>query len=1435
MHISPRTIHNVPLERILQVLLYSEGSTQVKRFVEHILDDKIWPSLPSEGQHREDIISDNLDPDNTDDTFSWYIEWSDLYDKIDTSNNNPHSFTHWGLPQSPYFLPIIEVLRSGILKRSTHVADILKSPWKYTLWDLTKALNRDASSFLDDLPTREGRKYKVKVGNLLRVIEQDNVFLATLQSDYTRSLRNSVVPSRREWSKNRNPYSQYTDNGLIIESSFGFYRNEDRPFHGEKPQPWCLDRSMQNNAKIWYQYIFWSPPSYTSLIWIQEEIESVIQSGVVDVILIASRNENEWNSGMKDLSRALEFYRSDDLDIYDYTGYLWCYVQGIRYTDNTEGLWETNYYDWNDAQGMVKNMFDSLGSYLSSYTEFITLCSWVPVWRERADVILAYVDSIKSYFTPEFLLGWYKMDDFSDQRDPKFQKISERIRKKITSSYTLLESIIGQLESEWIYFSRFAYLVDMIIREGWAKVSFDSDRKFSYTGGHHPSKAYDDQVPNPSHDDRPISIYSWANTSGKSWWLQRDFIIRRTAQTLWYAPVSWGNFPKQYDMMVYLDRASTNAYARRSAYMEEIHRIKKVLQQCEWKKALIYIDEPFSTTAPADQVAMIEILIEKILTNGWDVVMATHNEEAMKLLQILYWERIGLYHYDYNVERDISWKLYIAHHRTLKTGMSDAHSIEVAEIHGAPSDLIDRARSYLPTSAQLSLYVIPEFPEIKQLSQSEREKLVTKNGLSNLFEGDIPRFHLYSADWDFAQQWIGHNDITHRPKKSNKIRYNTKNKNEYRPRAEYTNVSFANLVDLREVHRLISQMLFAGSAVPVWELLERQAMFGILAQDHNYRAILHLVAGLADIEESFETVSRWKDDINCRLNPISIRSNMGFWFERIPRLTHILPRMSSSNRLIKEDPLRSEVNQAIAYIRMNKRLLKNTSPSELMKLLKELIAYRSFVEKYSDDKRFPVKLAKNTSDGEICSISYMSAFIDESGGWRHIDDLLEDVPWNPKKLTSEKEFLEAASEAFRPFMPAWFSSLESIRDYFSSLRQKVVAISNILPKCWYKIFETEEMQEWLRNYAFRIANDVTGIGISKTKTRVNKDGIWFSFGNNIQNQAEVLTEDLLRIWTWKREFSKLKSTLSSINSPYIRSTLAFLEDQYRKLCQFSIEKETFVGDSENIGNKSGDLHTEKKKHFRRTFEWKKELGRYAFTSELDRLSALCIYASYIAEGRLYPVNFNDTGKVMFPENTNIFESIKHSGNNDEPIQSNDFMLDANFPYRILTGPNGSGKTYFAKSGIVSVLQALNTGYSQSQYSTVPIFDHIIYFDRVNEQDGIHSSFANELEYWKEVWKTLESWGRTLLFCDEMFSTVPPKYQAAFSHSVMDKTIRTWTSFITASHHHDWVSTLMEELPSLPVSHISFEIINGTLVFQRKIKAWHAPSHAKEVARKLWFF
>ena len=152
----------------------------------------------------------------------------------------------------------------------------------------------------------------------------------------------------------------------------------------------------------------------------------------------------------------------------------------------------------------------------------------------------------------------------------------------------------------------------------------------------------------------------------------------------------------------------------------------------------------------------------------------------------------------------------------------------------------------------------------------------------------------------------------------------------------------------------------------------------------------------------------------------------------------------------------------------------------------------------------------------------------------------------------------------------------------------------------------------------------------------------------------------------------------------------------------------------------------------------------------------------------------------------------------------------------MTGPNGSGKTYYGKSGVISVLQALSTGYSFSRDATVPLFHRVIYFDRVNEQDGIHSSFASELEYWKAAWKILESGEPTLLFCDEMFSTVPPKYQAAFSASVLDKIERTGACLITASHHHGWVKWVENISPSTPVYHLAFEIVEGIPIFSRKL-------------------
>ena len=98
---------------------------------------------------------------------------------------------------------------------------------------------------------------------------------------------------------------------------------------------------------------------------------------------------------MQDMDNALDYDRMDDLDIYDYTGYLWCYIQGIRYIDNTRGLDETQYYEWEDAERLTKRLFGNLDTYLTSYREFITLCARVPAWKKRAEILLACLDSIQ--------------------------------------------------------------------------------------------------------------------------------------------------------------------------------------------------------------------------------------------------------------------------------------------------------------------------------------------------------------------------------------------------------------------------------------------------------------------------------------------------------------------------------------------------------------------------------------------------------------------------------------------------------------------------------------------------------------------------------------------------------------------------------------------------------------------------------------------------------------------------------------------------------------------------------------------------------------------------------------------------------------------------------------------------------------------------------
>ena len=129
----------------------------------------------------------------------------------------------------------------------------------------------------------------------------------------------------------------------------------------------------------------------------------------------------------------------------------------------------------------------------------------------------------------------------------------------------------------------------------------------------------------------------------------------------------------------------------------------------------------------------------------------------MQVLGAKYGNNVGFYHYEYEVLRNENGELNIINQRKLATGIADAQSIDVAEMLGAPSDFVDKARAFMDESLQLSERSTIDLA-LRNLAED-----TSLDGLYSLFplSCDDTRFFLYSRDPDFAKSAI--RDI-HRPR-----------------------------------------------------------------------------------------------------------------------------------------------------------------------------------------------------------------------------------------------------------------------------------------------------------------------------------------------------------------------------------------------------------------------------------------------------------------------------------------------------------------------------------------------------------------------------------------------------------------------------------------------------------------------------------------------
>ena len=300
-----------------------------------------------------------------------------------------------------------------------------------------------------------------------------------------------------------------------------------------------------------------------------------------------------------------------------------------------------------------------------------------------------------------------------------------------------------------------------------------------------------------------------------------------------------------------------------------------------------------------------------------------------------------------------------------------------------------------------------------------------------------------------------------------------------------------------------------------------------------------------------------------------------------------------------------------------------------------------------------------------------------------------------------------------------------------------------------------------------------------------------------------------------KEFSAARlliATLRTTDSVYLHQAANYLG-------------EILKGYVEVLQGKRTDHSIPNPRHLYEVF-WEK--SKLPISQTIAQTEALCDFVGVINEKGLSPVGFNSTGEIKFENGFNIF---KEKG--EQVRNSVDINLDQRV--EVLTGPNGSGKTFYEKDAVAAVLIALATGFAPADRATMPVFDSVAYLDRVTQRDDYSlSSFAQDLEYWKKILSLMGQKNAIFAAVDEAFSSTSPSYQEALTYAVISKFLQSRNHFLVLSTHNHRLVEQIEPAhqESIVVNHFGYRVEDGNVVFEYQKQPGHELSHAVEVARKL---
>jgi len=854
------------------------------------------------------------------------------------------------------------------------------------------------------------------------------------------------------------------------------------------------------------------------------------------------------------------------------------------------------------------------------------------------------------------------------------------------------------------------------IRDGqFSKVGHDNSQPDYYEKGWNVSTNSEAQVRNGSLGEVAIAILSGANTSGKSFYLESDLVIRLIAQSIGHAPVKAGNI-HMHNGYVYINRSGTQTDQNLSAYTKEVADLNGIIEGIK-SGTRVYIDEGFSTTSPDEQGQLLSAVALDIGDNGGSCVLATHNR---RVIDYLHSYGAEVYHLAVSVDPD---EKALIRHFLLTPGTDESYAIVAARTGGLQEDIIEGVLTYLEGSAFLNAPRTIEHPAPTTFTLAERESLKKQiKSIEHLFPDSpiSPRFMLFSEDTDFTTngflRFLSNSDL------------------------------FNEITDdfKRAIYReLIAKMVLFSQTLSPQETLERQKMFEGLLDEGLFEKIAKNVIELNGYETQMRMIAsaNGKSGINRALNPFHVDPERRK--ERDP-----------DNEFIIE---KKQLDLAIAFLQVNSILLG---------------------EKFSHGKLLR-KLVK------------VQAKIDTAGGLSAVVDKIL------RKAAPLVEQLEVINDSL-PRVDISQVDVDTIRHQLEVLSKE-------------KEIELDENEE-----------------VKETDKRNRSDLLLKEIDIILGGLPRALLEREKHI----EQVHRLVSTLQTADSIYLNQSALYIEGLFTDLMQGQIPAKKTVENLRISYRPSlsflGGKH-DKRDDFFDLFGFDfKDKGLLA--EELDRINALASFADIIATEKLTRCEFTPNDEVAMDDIQPIFVKDR------EERRQNSLLMNSTIRTELLTGPHASGKTVYEKSAVAAVLFALSTGYTTSTTARLPLFDSVVYLDRVvKKHNRDKSSFATELDYWIELIDSVNSGRSAFVAIDEAFSTTAPKEGGAFVFSVLKKLYESGSFVLTSNHNHDLINQLINmSNRSIPPYHFSSIGADGSVSLDHVKKPGHENSYAIAIARQQGF-